>query len=355
MLARLLYFNRIFSWPVNGLLKKRVPVRIVPARRVVSRSDWLATWGISSLVHAFVFATLALITLSNPAAPESNPVLADFSVPETVVNLEPAIRPAADADVMRGLSAGGRPGEAGPVAGGIETGAEHPAPRVASPTTAGHPQLLPLEVDPRLPSKDDLGAFSLGTKLGKAFAKGGGVGHGVGDGEGDGSGSQFFHLTNAGTKFVFVIDGSGSMTEKDKEGRSKLDRVKVELINCIGNMNPEMEFYVIFFNQNAVPMKAKCLQRASGDNKQKYLQWVATVQGGGNTDPREALKLALSLEPEVIHLLTDGVFDKKVAAEVTKQNTHKVSIHTICFVNAAGESLLREIATRNNGTYRFIR
>ena len=62
----------------------------------------------------------------------------------------------------------------------------------------------------------------------------------------------------------------------------------------------------------------------------------------------------MALEPHVIYLLTDGVFDPKVAAEVTKLNTQKVSIHTICFVNASGESLLQDIARKNNGTYKFI-
>ena len=99
-----------------------------------------------------------------------------------------------------------------------------------------------------------------------------------------------------------------------------------------------------------------CGRRLTGtvDNKRQHLEWVVKVQGGGGTDPREALKLALGLKPDVIYLLTDGVFDPKVAAEVTKLNRQKVSIHTFCFGNDSGESLLQETARKNNGTSKFV-
>jgi hypothetical protein len=254
---------------------------------------------------------------------------------------------------MRGSSAGGRAGTAGPVAAGIETAPERAARQIRLPSEAGQQQ-APLDFEPRLPPKADLAVSTLGKKLGKGLALGGGFGSGVGDGKGDGSGSQFFELATAGTRFVYVIDGSGSMTEPHKEARSKLDRVKIELIRSIGGLPFEMEFFVVFFNDHAVPMKAKTMQPATGDNKQKHLEWVAKVQGGGSTDPREALKLALELRPDVIYLLTDGVFDPKVAAEVTKLNTRGVSIHTFCFGNASSEHLLQDIADKNHGTYKFV-
>ena len=317
------------------------------------RTGWSAPWVLSTLVHATVLGLLALITLSNPRAPEFIAVLADWAVPETVVQIEPAITFPQSVAAMLGSSAGGRPGAAGPVAAGIETAPEQAARQVRLASAAGQ-QPAPLDFEPRLPPTADLAVSTLGKKLGKGLALGGGFGSGVGDGEGNGSGSQFFELATAGTKFVYVIDGSGSMTEPHKEARSKLDRVKIELIRSIGGLPFEMEFFVVFFNNHAVPMKAKSLQPATGDNKQRHLEWVAKVQGGGNTDPRDALKLALELRPDVIYLLTDGVFDPKVVAEVTKLNTQKVSIHTICFGNASGESLLRDIARKNNGTYQFI-
>src|SRR4029077_18740700 len=170
------------------------------------------------------------------------------------------------------------------------------------------------------------------------IALGGGFGRGVGDGHRNGSGSQFFELEPAGTKCVYVIGGSGSMTEPHSEARTRLERVKIELGRSIGGLPDEMEFFVIFFNRLAVPMPAEKLQPATLANKTKYLDWCAKVRGGGGTDPRAALKRALELQPDVIYLLTDGVFDYDVAGEVTKLNTRGVSIHTFCFGDAAGES-----------------
>jgi uncharacterized protein with von Willebrand factor type A (vWA) domain len=115
-----------------------------------------------------------------------------------------------------------------------------------------------------------------------------------------------------------------------------------------------MEFFVIFFNRFSVPMPAEKLQPASLTNKRKYLEWCMKVKGGGGTDPRAALKRALELQPDVIYLLTDGVFNDDAVAEVTKQNTRGVSIHTFCFGDSAGEGLLKNIARENHGTYKFV-
>lgn len=213
---------------------------------------------------------------------------------------------------------------------------------------------LPLHFEDRLPSARDLGESALGTKFGKGLSLGGGIGNGVGDGVGNGSGSQFFELETAGTKFVYVLDGSGSMTEPHSEARTRLERVKIELIRSIGGLPEQMEFFVIFFNRFSVPMPAEKLQPASLANKRKYLEWCMKVKGGGGTDPRAALKQALDLQPDVIYLLTDGVFDDDAVAEVTRQNTRGVSIHTFCFGDAAGENLLKNIADKNNGTYKFV-
>ena len=351
MFTRLLHFTRshFARTQLNRILRATINRNLVAA----ARSDCLTTWGMSALAHAFVFAVLAFITFSNPRAPDFVALAADLPAAEPVVQIDVPVQVPQIADVMRGSSAGGREGVAGAVAAGIETAPEQAAQQVVLPSAAGR-QIAPLDFDPRLPSKDELAAFALGTKLGKGFAVGGGSGAGVGDGEGNGSGFQFFNLATAGTKYVYVIDGSGSMTEPHKEARTKLDRVKQELINSIGGLPFEMEFYVIFFNNHAVPMKAKTLQQATLDNKMKHLTWVAKIQGGGNTDPRDALKMALALEPDVIYFLTDGVFDPKVADEVTKLNTQKVSIHTFCFTNNSGASMLQDIARKNNGTYKFI-
>jgi hypothetical protein len=314
-------------------------------------------WCLSIGVHALILAILALVTLSAPRPAELLTVLAEWAEPEAVAQVDPPLHlamPGAPSDATPvDSAAGGRAGTAGPIATGIETAQEQATRRIEQAVLTSS-ALLPLDFEPRLPAARDMTASALGIRRGKGLATGGGFGNGIGDGTGDGSGSHFFDLNSDGTKIVFVLDGSGSMTEPHSEARSKLERVKIELFRSILNMPDEMEFYVIFFNRISVPMKASALQPATPENKRKHLEWVAKVQGGGGTDPRDALKLAFDLEPDVIYLLTDGVFDPKVAKDVAQRNTRGVAVHTICFGSTSGEVLLQDIARKNHGTYKFV-
>lgn len=341
MFRRLHHINRILRGAVNCRRIRQIGTRAV------------RSWGVSAFIHATILGLLALVTLAAPRQDDFAPVVTEWAEPERAVQIEPAVQSLQTGSENAGASAGGREGAAGPVAAGVETARDHSARKVDQSLTATR-SILPLDFDSPFPPPRDLAFSALGMKLGRGYATGGGFGSGVGDGQGDGSGSQFFELSTAGAKFVYVLDGSGSMTEPHSEARTKLDRVKIELVRSIGGLPAGMEFYVIFFNRHAVPMKARELQPATLDNKKKYLEWVVKVQGGGGTDPSEALKLALDLKPDVIYLLTDGVFDDKVTGEITKLNTRGVAIHTFCFGNASGESLLQDIARKNHGTYKFI-
>lgn len=314
-------------------------------------SGWRASLGLSLGAHAALLGGLALVAAARPAPLQFETLLGELvqTAPETAVRIDPPV----EAAVMRGSSSGGREGPAGPIAAGIETARESAARKVDVLAVAGG-GLSPFEIEARLPPASDLAVSALGKKLGKGFALGGGMGSGVGDGHGSGSGSQFFEIETAGTRFVYVIDGSGSMTEPHSEARSRLERVKIELVRSIGGLPEEMEFFVIFFNRLAVPMPAEKLQRATLANKQKYLEWCVRVRGGGGTDPRAALKQALELRPDVIYLLTDGAFSSEVVSDVSRWNTRGSSIHTFCFGDPVGETLLKQIAEKNHGAYKFV-
>jgi hypothetical protein len=310
---------------------------------------WRMAWGISALMHGAGLGLLALIALSHPQRSDCVEIFTEFADAPApfLVQIEPPL----EANVARASSAGGRPGAAGRVSAGIETGRTATSPSLH---LSGEGTPSPVDFEDRLPPSRDLGESALGKKLGKGQSLGGGIGKGVGDGIGNGSGSQFFELATAGTKFVYVLDGSSSMTEPHSEARNRLERVKIELIRSIGGLPEQMEFFVIFFNRQSVPMPAEKLQLATPANKRKYLEWCVKVRGGGGTDPRAALKKALELKPDVIYLLTDGVFKAEAVDEVTKLNTRGVSIHTFCIGDAAGEAIVKAIASKNNGTYLYI-
>ncbi len=182
----------------------------------------------------------------------------------------------------------------------------------------------------------------------------GGAGNGTGTGIGDGD-QNFFGIQVDGKKFVFVVDASRSMNHPhDSPAKTRFGRLKIELVNTIDQMTEENQFFVIFFNNRAIPMPADGLVRATEDNQMTCLEWVATAHTGGQTDPREALLFALQLNPDIIYFLTDGEFEYRVVKDVKAANKHKTPIYTFCFSDRSGEKFLKQIAEQNRGEYFYI-
>ena len=165
----------------------------------------------------------------------------------------------------------------------------------------------------------------------------------------------FFGIHLKDEDAVFVVDGSLSMNYPHPgPSKTRFGRVKLELLKTIANMSDEQKFFMIFFNQNAVPMPADRMMEATPGSQQRYLTWMTQLKAAGQTNPEQALLLALYLQPDVIYFLTDGDFDYKVVPTVTQANSKSIRIHTIGFGDDRGEKFLKEIAKFNNGTYRFV-
>ncbi|MEX0726201.1 MAG: vWA domain-containing protein [Planctomycetaceae bacterium] len=181
-----------------------------------------------------------------------------------------------------------------------------------------------------------------------------GNGDGTGAGTGDGDGG-FFGINGAGKKHVFVVDASTSMNHPhNSDAKTRFGRLKIELVNTIGRMTEETEFFVIFFNDRAIPMPAPGLIQATRANQMKSLEWVATAKTGGRTDPREALLMALRLNPDIIYFLTDGEFEYRVVKDVAAANRQKTPIYTFCFSDRSGEKFLKQIAAQSAGKYHYV-
>ncbi len=93
---------------------------------------------------------------------------------------------------------------------------------------------------------------------------------------------------------------------------------------------------------------------ATDENVEQLEKWVDGFHMSGGTEPQAALMRALSLSPDAIFLMTDGVFDSKIANLLKTNNTGNVAIHTIAFQNKSGEPLLKRIAEENRGAYRYV-
>jgi len=166
-----------------------------------------------------------------------------------------------------------------------------------------------------------------------------------------GTGSEFMGVRSAATNVVYVIDYSGSMSGM------RLDHTKLELKRSIERLPADGTFLVIFFDHGASVQPPGRMQRATPSNKAAAKRWIDAASSGGGTDPRQALQLALSLKPDAIFLMTDGVFD---SAEGTQELIRRLnadrhtSLNTIAFHERGMEEYLKELARENRGDYRYV-
>ncbi|MEZ6056377.1 MAG: VWA domain-containing protein [Planctomycetaceae bacterium] len=247
-------------------------------------------------------------------------------------------------------------------------------PSVDKPSTASQtlkfakldrivPEMRMLPKSPRTPAlatpvvdsaslNQEVGALPVRTGGGQA-----GAGDAAGNGENggaDGAG-KFFGAKTEGNKFVFVVDCSGSMYHPHPgPARNRFLRVRLELFRAISRMTEKQQFFVIFFNQNAHAMPVNGMLTATEENRDAAFEWISQVEPVGDTNPQEALLMAIKLKPDVIYFLTDGDFNPAIVQRVTSSNIGKTVIHTIGFENATTSSIIEELASQNNGTCTLI-
>ncbi len=225
------------------------------------------------------------------------------------------------------------------------------------------------EASPDLTASAELGVAQPGDSpdglelsIGNAEVRGGGGGGGGlaagGDGFGfggraGGSGeASFLGTTARGSRFCIVADNSGSMNGPP------LEFVKDEVLKTISNARGSAKFTVVFFNSMAeLPPQPKWI---SGKAEQATLAaWVNGIHARNGTSPVRGVEMALRFDPppDVIYLMTDGLFDPVEVQQINALNRRlkrPAQIHTIAFMQRAGEPLLRQIAQDGKGTYRFV-
>lgn len=159
-----------------------------------------------------------------------------------------------------------------------------------------------------------------------------GAGDGTGAGVGSDGGDAFFGLQPIGRRFVYVLDCSRSMNHPhNTDAKTRFKRMKLELVRSVGSLAPEMEFFLLFFNDFPIAMPASVPVPAVPRVQQQYLQWMSTLKAEGNTEPLTALQIALRLQPDVIYFLTDGSFTYRVEQEILGLPSGRTKIHTFAF------------------------
>ena len=185
-----------------------------------------------------------------------------------------------------------------------------------------------------------------------------------------------FGFKSVGTRFVYVVDRSGSMAgsssssilsvttglprrtgppQSSTSRTSRLTVAKNELIQALRQLKPSTVFYVVFYNQDEQPMPSEDLLPATPSNVERIVQWIQPIQPDDGTDPAPAMLHALKLRPHTIWLLSDGAFRTQSCDEIRDANQKQSTIiNTIGFYDKSGERTLKRIADENRGVYRFV-
>jgi len=190
------------------------------------------------------------------------------------------------------------------------------------------------------PGNAGAGGFGLGVSgRGGVLGVGGGAGEsgggGFGKGFGTGSGlgrAQVWNLKAGGDKFAYVVDFSGSIIVA-------VDELKRELKRSIGMLTAEQRFAVyIFFSVGdeahhfRTETFAPRLLNATPANKRNFFKWIDRQRPRGRTEPMQAMRRSLALEPDAVFFFSDGMFSDRVIRRVREANEAAAAqIHCLVF------------------------
>lgn len=190
-----------------------------------------------------------------------------------------------------------------------------------------------------------------GAKPGAANLPPGGSAQG---GTSKGGAPVFMGTEGKGSKFVFIIDKSGSM-QLPFRGHTRFSTACGHLVQFISGLTPNQEFQVIFYDDQHHPMPPiNRLIVGNPSNKNLAIQWIQTQQSGGGTSPHASLQAALAMKPDTVWLLADGQFNNEAALMNTIRNSGgNVMINTIAIASLPG-GIMNQIAAFTGGKCKMI-
>jgi len=185
-----------------------------------------------------------------------------------------------------------------------------------------------------------------GSDIGSSVA-----GSGVG-GSGSG-GASFFGIEAQGSRFVYIVDVSGSMSVG-----GKIQSLRSELARSVNDLVGNSQFLIVPFSSEARAIGGKnAWTEATDRNKRAIGSSIEALNADGGTNPSPGFLVAFALKPkpDAIYFMTDGEFSPEVVKEIAAMNRQlDIRIHCICFVSQGSEELMKTIAKQSGGTYSFV-
>ncbi|MDZ7817024.1 MAG: VWA domain-containing protein [Planctomycetota bacterium] len=208
----------------------------------------------------------------------------------------------------------------------------------------------------------------------------------VKEGEKEGDYISYHGLETKSKNIAFVIDHSGSMSEKVKakhggyvgegavvKGDTKMAFVKAELIRVIKSLPKDTRFNIVAFEAK-VTVWEKAQTDATKRNKSSAIKWVESLRPSGQTNVYDAIVEAFGRMnpggkvntrykggPDTIFVLSDGLPNAgtipnapEILEAVKEMNKiRQVTIHTIG-VGKMTKMFLEPLAKQNNGTFKLV-
>lgn len=205
-----------------------------------------------------------------------------------------------------------------------------------------------------------------GGQSARVGAAGNGDGQGTGQGEGDGTGNggtggnqngtRFFGIFTRAKRIVYVIDASESMLQ-----HNAMEVARQNLLSSLSELTPGSQFQIVFFNIVNHSMtregeKFKLLP-ATSVNLRQAKRFLTGIQPEAGTDRYSAVTYALTLQPDIIFLLTDAdepAMSAKELYEIQRSNKRKTSVHVVEFgvgADLRSDSFLKKLTRQNNGEH----
>lgn len=174
--------------------------------------------------------------------------------------------------------------------------------------------------------------------------------------------TSLFGIEGSGTRFVYVFDRSSSMN-----GYSGLPmaNAKRELIKSLQSLGRAHQFQLIFYNEQpmAYGQLSGMMKMFNGtdENKQLAVGYVRRMIPDGGTEHLAALRMGLSMGPDVIFFLTDAaepaLSKRHLDDLIDRAERGGTVIHTIQFGaggNQGTGAWIEELASSTGGKYRYV-
>ena len=184
-------------------------------------------------------------------------------------------------------------------------------------------------------------------------------------GKTEGTSTKFFGTEATGSRFVFIIDASGSMYEDNR-----WQHALRELSESINQLSEKQRVMVLLYNSHTIPMlnlppKDLELLPASSEFKTALKEWLTLQIPVGRTRPAHALSFSLTMKPDAIFMLSDGLLaDNSIeilardnpASDPDDNGFKQIPIHTVSLgPMAEGAELMKLIADNNDGEFTWVK